>query len=166
MKQWIRLMTTEMYLVMAMGCAESQAVVDTDLGIIPIGSKPESLKYFVSSDCGRLPQGYADCSAQDAYGRRYAFFDGGLSRVWVTRGEASKNPRLPAGVEFGEDIETAAEKIERAFRVGLDRGKSHDGRTVYSSDFAIRSSVGVMYAIDLIADDEGRLSEIVARTDF
>lgn len=131
---------------------------DMDLGVIPIGAVPKDMRVFVESDCIQQPSSHADCSAQDATGRRYAFFDGALSRVSVTRTEAASSLRLPAGLEFGEEIDKAADKVQRVFGIKLDRGSSYDGHVVYSSDFVIRSSAGITYSIELIADENGLLA--------
>jgi hypothetical protein len=162
--------TLAIMLAAASACAGITAVAggdgDTELGVIPIGGVPKDMRVFVESDCEEQPQKFADCSAQDAEGRRYAFFDGVLSKVSVIKAEAESTLRLPAALEFGENIEQAAEKVRRVFGAKLDRGSSHDGRVVYSSDFAIKSSVGVAYSIELIADEQGHLVEVVQRTDF
>ena len=148
-------------------CAESEirGVSGDSLGLIPIGGVPQDMGVFVSSDCVRQPR-FSDCSAQDAEGRRYAFFDGALSKVSISRDEATQALRLPAGLQFGEEIGTASEKISSAFGVELDRGTSSGGKVVYSSDFTIRSSAGILYSIELVADEAGRLTEMAERTDF
>jgi hypothetical protein len=148
-------------------CAGNGAISGrTDLGLISTGEAPEDSGIFVTSDCGQLPDGHADCAAQDGEGRQYAFFGGLLSKVSATWGEAASTLRLPAALVFGENIELSAEKTSKAFGIKLERAPTPDGRTVYSSDFVLESSVGVMYSIELIADKQGRLVEVVERTDF
>ena len=163
------LIAMQVFLVAVSACAGSGVAVvsaGSDLGSIPIGGTPSDAHIFVVSDCEHLPDRYADCSAQDAEGRRYAFFEGALAKVWVTRAEAARALRLPAALEFGEDIERAAETVAKAYGIKLDRAPAHDGRTVYSSDFVLKSSAGVMYSIELVADEKGRLVEVAERTDL
>lgn len=156
--------------VAAVACAgnggSAAGSIDADLGLIPIGGVPRDMRVFVASDCESLPDGLADCSAQDADGRQYAFFDGALSKVSVSDSDAVKSLRLPVGLIFKEDINHSAKKVADKLGVKLDRATNHDGRTTYSSDFSIRSSAGVLYSIELIADAQGRLVEVVERTDF
>lgn len=118
------------------------------------------------SDCGAQQPKFADCSAEDAQGREYVFFGGALSIVSTTQKKAAKSLRLPAGLKFGEPIDQAAEKARKAFSVKLDKDTTREGKTFYSSDFAIKSSKGVSFSIELIADEKERLNEIVERTDF
>lgn len=144
----------------------SEGVIGADLGVIPIGSVPKDMHTFVVSDCGGQEPPYADCSAEDAEGRRYVFFNGALSKVVAARVDAKKSLRLPASLEFGEDIERSAKKAALAFGVKLTRAYSYNGLEVYSSDFVVKSSVGILYSIELVADKKGRLAEVVERTDF
>jgi hypothetical protein len=169
---------TRVFVVIAMlaclcvpaACAENKGrinkVGELDLGVVPIGGIPKDMSVFVSSDCGKLQPKFADCSAQDATGRRYAFFGGALSKVSANRGEVTKTLRLPAGIMFGEDVGAAAKKIAAGFNIKLKRGASSDGRTVYSSDYVVRSTAGIFYSVELTADGNGYLSEVVERTDF
>jgi len=170
MKRWTKMMVVAAIFVPAAACAENGATgvrgSDINLGVIPIGGKPQDLQLFVSTDCGKVSPAYADCSAQDTDGRRYAFFDGVLSKISIRQADAASTLKLPAALEFGENIERAAERITKVMAVKLDRAPTHDGHVVYSSDFVLKSSAGVMYSIELIADEQGRLVEIVARTDF
>lgn len=170
MQLMMRLAVLAAILAAASACAGDRAPTgggsDTDLGVMPIGAVPKDMRLFVESDCIQQPSKFADCSAQDAEGRRYAFFDGALSRVSVTKAEAASTLRLPAALEFGEEIEKAADKVQRVFGIKLDRVTSYDGHVVYSSDFVVESSVGIAYSIELIADKQGQLAELVQRTDF
>ena len=89
-----------------------------------------------------------------------------MSKVSVTRDDAAEALRLPAGLRFGETIESAAQKLTSAFGVELDRSLMDNGQVVYSSDFTIRSSVNIYYSIELVADKNGLLTEVIERTDF
>lgn len=132
-------------------------------GLISIGDVPKSMTDFVGSDCaaGRLD----DCTAVDAQGREYVFFDGALSRISINKDSAQRGARLPADMLFGENIEKSNDKVSRFYGVSLDRGEV-DGGVIYSSGFIIRSSSGVMYSIELISDRNGKLKEVIERTDF
>ena len=139
---------------------------DFDLGLVPIGGVPKDMNLFASTDCGKLQPKFADCSAQDAYGRRYAFFDGALSKVSISKGDVSRPLRLPAGIAFGEEIDSAAKKVAAVFGIKLERGVSSDGQVIYSSDYVAKASTGIYYSVELSADSKGRLAEVVERTDF
>lgn len=138
----------------------------TDWAPIPLGGAATDLRLFVATDCTDLHTRFADCSATDPEGRRYTFFDGVLSKIAASKSDAAGSLLLPAGLQFGEEIEFAAAKVSRTFGVRLDRGTTFDGRIVYSSDFVIPSSAGRRFSIELIADVDGRLHEFVERTDF
>ena len=138
---------------------------EDNLGIIPIGAAPRDTSIFVSSDCSREPT-FADCSAQDADGLQYVFFDGALSRVSAAVPEVSRMLQLPAGMKFGESITDAAEKLRSAMDIELDRSVVQGGQIIYSSDFMLRSSAGILYSIEIASDENGRLIEVVERTDF
>lgn len=140
--------------------------IDSDLGLVPIGGTPKDMSFFVSTDCGKLHQEFADCSAQDTQGRRYVFFDGALSKVSANKDEVAKTLRLPAGMTFGEEVESAANKVTTVFGIKLERGVSPEGRVVYSSDYVTKASTGIFYSVELSADNEGRLTEVIERTDF
>lgn len=131
--------------------------------VASIGDAPKNMSVFASYDCEK-PK-LADCTAKDSQGRQYVFFDGALSRISVNKHNARPGAELPAGMLFGEDIEASKEKASSHFRVKFDRGEV-DGRTVYSSDFSIRSPVGIKYALELLADEQNKLEEVVQRTDF
>ena len=141
-------------------------VVSFDLGVLPVGGVPNDMSIFVSSDCGKVQPKFADCSAQDAYGRSYDFFNGALSRVSANKDEVTKELQLPAGILFGEDVESAAKKVAERINIKLQRGTSSSGQVVYSSDYVVRSSAGIDYSIELTADAKGHLAEVVERTDF
>ncbi|RNF86351.1 hypothetical protein EER27_02730 [Lysobacter psychrotolerans] len=66
---------------------------------------------------------------------------------------------------FGENIEVSKQKASSLYRIRFDRGEV-DGRIVYSSDFSIRSPAGIKYALELLADEQNKLEEVVERTDF
>lgn len=131
--------------------------------VASIGDSPKDMSVFVSSDCAKY--GFADCTAQDAQGRRYVFFDGALSRISISRHGAKSGAPLPAGMLFGENIETSKDKASSFYRIRFDRGEV-DGRIVFSSDFVIRSPTGIKYALELLADEQGKLEKVVQRTDF
>lgn len=131
--------------------------------LVSIGGIPGDLSLFASSDCDK--HGFADCSAEDNGGRKYGFFNGGLSRLSLSRSEAAPGAELPAGMHFGEDIEAARQKASEYYCVEFDRGEI-DGRVVYSSDFKIRSERGTLYSLELVGDGENKLEEVVERTDF
>jgi len=121
------------------------------------------MSVFASYDCEKTK--LADCTAKDSQGRQYVFFDGALSRISLNMHDAKPGAELPAGMLFGEDIEVSKEKASSHFRVEFDRGEV-DGRTFYSSDFSIRSPTGIKYALELLADEKGKLEEVIQRTDF
>lgn len=131
--------------------------------VASIGDTPKDMSVFASSDCEKSV--LADCTAQDSQGRQYVFFDGALSRISMNKLDAKPGAELPAGMLFGEDIEASKEKASSVFRIRFDRGEV-DGRIVYSSDFSIRSPTGIKYALELLADDQNKLEEVVQRTDF
>jgi len=79
--------------------------------------------------------------------------------------DAKPGAELPEGMLFGEDIEASKEKASSVFRIRFDRGEVN-GRIVYSLDFSIRSPTGIKYALELLADDQNKLEEVVQRTDF
>jgi hypothetical protein len=158
------------FLSVSIACAGNESTIEgsvgPDLGVVPVGGIPKDMSVFVSSDCGTFKPKFADCSAQDGEGRRYAFFNGALSKVSASRSEATEALRLPAGIEFGEDVESAAKKVVAVFNIKLERGASPNGLIVYSSDYVVRSSAGRLYSVELIADEKGHLTEVVERTDF
>ncbi|MGN6512304.1 MAG: hypothetical protein ACTHKZ_01850, partial [Lysobacteraceae bacterium] len=117
-----------------------------DLGVVPIGGVPGDMSIFKSNDCGSPPK-LLDCSARDAQGRRYVFFEGALSKVSANSRDTALALRLPGGVAFGEDVQAAASKVEAAFGISLKRGIA-DGRIIYSSDYVAKSSAGVVYAVE------------------
>lgn len=143
----------------------SESGRNSDLGIVPIGSVPVELDKFKVTDCSEAQGGFNDCSAIDDVGRRYAFFDGALSMVSVEGEEVSSGFILPAGMKFGERIEDAAEKAAAWFRVEFNGG-SVEGVAAYSSKMKVKSSAGILYSIELIANKEGRLAKVVQRTDY
>lgn len=138
----------------------------TDLGLIPIGGVPIDMSIFTSTDCNKYEPKFYDCSADDAQGRKYAFFHGGVARVSVNKNSASDGLRLPAGIQFGENIKSAATKVGATLGVKLSFGKSQDGMIVYASDFIVRSITGSTYSFELIADEEGRLVEVIERVNL
>lgn len=135
-----------------------------DLGIIPIGANPNDIDKFAATDCKR-EDNFSDCSAWDEDGIRYAIFDGAVSIVSAHRKEVSHRLRLPAGMMFGEKIDVSANKAEKFFLVHFDSSKSSD-RTVYVSREDVRSSSGRLFTLELVGDSQGRLVEVVQRTDF
>lgn len=145
------------------GATEAPGGAQDQDAVASIGDIPKDMSAFASSDCEKT--GLADCTAQDSQGRQYVFFDGALSRISLNKHDAKPRAVLPAGMLFGEDIEASKEKASALFRVRFDHGEV-DGRTVYSSDFSIRSPTGIKYALELLADDQNKLEEVVQRTDF
>ncbi len=135
-----------------------------NFGVLPIGGTPKTMSLFVASDCGSQEPKFSDCSATDANGLTYDFFEGALSKISAKKESAAVS--LPAGIEFGDKIESSARAIAKAFKVKLDRSTSPYGHTVYSSDFVMKSSIGTLYSVELLADQHGRLAEVAARTDF
>ncbi|WMJ68161.1 hypothetical protein [Stenotrophomonas sp. 24(2023)] len=131
--------------------------------VASIGEVPKNMSVFASSDCEKSE--LVDCRAKDSQGRQYVFFDGALSRISVNKYDAKPGATLPAGLLFGEGIEASREKASSHFRVRFDRGEV-DGRIVYSSDFSIQSPTGIKYALELLADEQNKLEEVVQRTDF
>lgn len=138
----------------------------TDLGLIPIGGVPIDMSIFTSTDCNKYEPNFYDCSADDAQGRKYAFFNGGLARVSVDKNSASEDLRLPAGIQFDENIKSAATKVEATLGIKLSSGKSSNGTIVYASNFVVRSSTGSAYSLELIADKNERLVEVIERANL
>ncbi|MCA0198658.1 MAG: hypothetical protein LCH59_11165 [Proteobacteria bacterium] len=137
-----------------------------DLGIAPIGTKSVDLKAFESTNCSEKEHGMDDCSATDSMGRHYAFFDGALSMVSADAADTPSRLTLPGEMRFGEDIHEAAQKARNIFGIKFDLGNAN-GVTAYSSPMAIRSSAGILYSVELIADKDGHyLTKVVQRTDF
>ncbi|WP_454831331.1 hypothetical protein [Pseudoxanthomonas wuyuanensis] len=145
------------------GDTQAAAEAQGQGAVASIGDTPKDMSLFESSDCEK--SGLADCTAQDSQGRKYVFFDGALSRISMNKLDAKPGAALPAGMLFGENIEASKEKASSVFRVGFDRGEV-DGRIVYSSNFSIRSPTGIKYALELLADEQNKLEEVVQRTDF
>jgi hypothetical protein len=83
----------------------------------------------------------------------------------VNKYDAKSGVELPAGMLFGEDIEMSRGKASSHFRVKFDRGELN-GRIVYSSDFSIRSPVGIKYSLELVAGERNELEEVIERADF
>jgi hypothetical protein len=137
---------------------------ERNLGIIPIGGLPKALDRFVSTDCGS-DKHFSDCSAVDAEGKKYAFFDGALVRVSARAGQGKELVRLPLGIRFGEDIKQASAKVERQLGIKLVSAVGEKGIIVYTSGFVIKSKGQWLYSIELISDDKNRLVEIVERAD-
>ncbi len=133
---------------------------------MPIGAIPQDMSLFASTDCDELHPRFADCSAQDVDGRRYAFFDGALSRVSARRDDVSEDISLPGGIAFGEKVALSVKKVEVALGTNLERDVSPDGQVVYASDYVATASTGLLFSVELSADDKGRLTEVVERTDF
>ncbi|MGJ4748609.1 hypothetical protein ACQV5M_19770, partial [Leptospira sp. SA-E8] len=140
--------------------------IDVDLGLVPIGGVPKDLSTFTSTDCESSLSGYADCSAQDQDGRRYSFFGGSLSKVSIAKNEVKTVLKLPAKLRFGDDIAHSVEMVSNTFNIKINCGKSQSGNMVCSSDFVLMSSIGVLFSLEMIADDQRKLVEIIERTDF
>ena len=147
-------------------CHEIEGGVEIPpIGAIAIGAAPNSALQVRATDCGEDWSGAADCSAVGSDGVEYIFFDGALSKVSAVRGDVDASVTLPSNVKFGDEIHAASAKMV-ANGVRLKRGVTYDGRIVYTSDFVVRSSAGVCFSIELIADSQGNLVEYVQRTDF
>jgi hypothetical protein len=160
-------LVTGSVLLLLCACAAAQADSARrllDLGIVPIGELPANLRIFKSTDCGNDPI-FSDCFASDAQGREYVFFDGMLTRVSLRKSAARGTLRLPAGLRFGEPIDLAEDKAKKFFNIDMEGGKNADGRVSYASDFVIRQKSGTLVSLELIADDQHRLVEIVQRVD-
>lgn len=127
-----------------------------------IGDVPE-ISRFSTTDCD--VRNLADCSGRDADGRVYAVFDGAVSKISLTKLEAKPAANLPAGMVFGEHIDTAMNKSSKAFNIAFDRVET-DGRVIYSSDFLIPSPSKVPYSLELVSDRNLRLDQVIERTDF
>jgi hypothetical protein len=143
--------------------ADSAAI---QLGAVPIGAVPRDRGFFASTDCWERQPLFADCSARDKDGIKYVFFSGALSKVSASVKEVGPKTRLPGNIAFGESIDVAGKKIEAAAHVMLKRGLSPTGAVILTSEFSVTSSAGVPFSIVLIADDKGRLAEVIERTDF
>ena len=133
-----------------------------NLGIVPIGGLPAALDQFISTDCGG-DRSFSDCSAVDAEGKEYAFFNGARVRVSARVGKGRNSIRLPLGMKFGEDIKRARAKVVRQLGIKLVATVSQDGVVVYASGFVIKSKDQWYYSIELISDSQNRLVEIVER---
>lgn len=136
-----------------------------DLGVIPIGATSVDFGAFISTDCTEKDRLGSDCSATDSDGRHYAFFNGALSMVSAGAVDTSIRVKLPAGMQFGENIHEAARKATTVFHTKFDVGVV-DGVIAYSSLMNIPSHFGIFYSIELIADKDGRLAKVIQRTDF
>jgi hypothetical protein len=144
---------------------QSPATRAVDFAPIPIGAAPRGLSRFRETDCSLTKDSFRDCGAVDNEGRKYAFFDGGLSRVELSA-RSTPGVVLPLGLKFGMPIEAAAKVFESTVGVEMERGAGPEGEVVYASDFAVPSSTGILNSVALIADQDGRLDRIVQRTDF
>ena len=160
----IRLISRVLFFFVACAVAQNDKGVLGQLGEFAIGSSPNDLKVLISTDCVGSAFYLSDCSGVGRNGIRYAFFDGGLSRVSLKQSEVNGTVRLPGDVLFGETIDVAAAKLKK-LGVSLDRDEVN-GRIVYSSDFVLTSSHGIAYSIELLSDAYGRLVEVIERTDF
>ncbi len=136
------------------------------LGLFGIGEVVDGTAAFSSSDCGssQAPD-FSDCTAKDAQGRAYVFFDGVLARVSAKKGEVASKEVLLAGIRFGEHIDISAQKVEAKLGLELQWVESGD-RWGYSSGYSKRSSAGVFYSLDLVADDEKKLIEVIESADY
>ena len=135
---------------------------ELDLGTVPIGGLPDALDRFISTDCGG-DRGFSDCSAVDAEGKKYAFFDGALVRVSARAGKGQNPIRLPLGIKFGEDIKWARTKVARQLGIKLVPAIGEKGVVVYASGCVIKSKDQWYCSIELIAVNRNRLVEIVER---
>lgn len=84
----------------------------------------------------------------------------------VDKNSASEDLRLPAGIQFDENIKSAATKVEATLGIKLSSGKSSNGTIVYASNFVVRSSTGSAYSLELIADKNERLVEVIERANL
>ena len=150
--------------LVACACAQTGKEMSGQIGEFAIGSSPKDLGALLTTDCVGSVIDLSDCSGIGADGVRYTFFDGALSRVSANRGEVEGVVELPGDMVFGENVVTAAAKLKE-LGVTLDRDEVN-GRIAYSSDFVLKSSVGIDYSIELHSDDHGALVEVVERTDF
>jgi len=136
-----------------------------DLGLLPIGDAPKTMESFIDTTCNRVPDSLSDCNAADSLGRKYSFFGGKLSKVTVST--ASGMEGLPPSIQLGVPLERAAQCLSHLLGVKVDLSPRGDGQgEVYSTDFVVPSSSGVMTSIELIGDADGLLIEVTQRTDF
>jgi hypothetical protein len=130
---------------------------------VSFGRVPVTMDAFKSTDCDLNEPKFHDCSAKDTYGREYVFFDGGLTKVSASIKSSSPVLRLPAGLRFGEKIELSLRKITKKFMVNLSGPTVRDRQRWYSSGFVFTSADREKYALELGADEEGRLVYVAGR---
>jgi hypothetical protein len=149
-------------------CAKErdELVLGPDWGEVSIGSIPAKQVQFVRSDCKPGTYMYADCSAVDAAGRKYVFFDGALSRVSVTDVDAASDLELPFGLVFGESVESAINKVVKHANVKAVRSHTDSGEIVATWENAFRSREGVTYSLELVVSPQRGLQEVAFVTDF
>lgn len=153
--------------VLSTSCAlvrESRA--NSDIGSIAIGGVPTEYSRFESSDCVRAGSAaFQDCTAVSKEGLRYVFLGGVLAKITATEGEVAGSVQLPAAVKFNDRLDYVLREIEHQFGVKLSCTDQVQ-KKVCASDFVFRSSVGVLYSLELSGDKDGRLVQVVARSDF
>ena len=146
--------------------AKQKQGVNKSFGAIAIGQPIPKSGNFTHSNCDDVKEGPGDCTASDAGGWIYSFYEGKLIRLSLDASVTNLNAVLPAGVVFGEDVALSAKKIGRAYGVVMKRGTTEQSQAVYASEFVVRSVTGWTYSIELIADNKGGLQKIVARANF
>ena len=162
-----RIVLTVAVAVLITSCALARASRSiSDIGPVAIGDVPTEALHLESSDCVRTGSAaFQDCTAVSDEGLRYVFFSGVLAKITATKGEVADSFQLPAAVKLNDRLDDALREIERNFGVKLscaDQAK----KKVCASDFVFRSSVGVLYSLELSGDENGRLAQVVARTDY
>ena len=153
--------------VLIASCAlarESRSI--SDIGPMAIGDVPTEYSRFESSDCVRVGSAaFQDCTAVSNEGLRYVFLDGVLAKITATKGEVADSVQFPAAMKLNDRLDDVLRKIERHYGVKLSC-ENKVQKKVCASDFVFRSSVGVLYSLELSGDKNGRLMQVVARTDF
>lgn len=138
----------------------------SDIGPIAIGGAPTDVSRLKSSDCVRMGNAdFEDCTAISDDGLRYVFFDGVLAKITARKGEVADSVQFPAGVKLNDQLERALRGFEHRLGIKLSCANREQNK-VCASDFVFRSSVGVLYSLELTGDEDGRLVQVVARTDY
>lgn len=153
--------------VMITSCALARSSRSiSDIGPVAIGGTPSEPSRLESSDCVQTGSAaFQDCTAVSDEGLRYVFFGGVLAKITAMKGEIADSVQFPAAVRLDDRLDDALREIERNFGVKLsceDQAK----KKICASDFVFRSSAGVLYSLELSGDENGRLAQVVARTDY
>lgn len=141
-------------------------VLGPSWGEVAIGGVPDTLTRFVQSDCAISDPKFLDCSAVDAAGRAYVFFDGALARISATHEGISSNANLPFDLAFGELLESAIAKVARHTGKKPAISRTGSGERVATWEYAFRSKADVVYSLELVAGAKSGLQELSFVTDF